>query len=424
VNGRADQQQTNAGSVTSDDGSQRLARLRKVAEGMGLDPAATEAALARSAAADAADAINTIDWRSWQGKTPPPRLWWQQDWLGPDATLFSGIGGIGKSLIVQTIGTALATGREFLGAAAKPLRVLAWMCEDDENELVRRQLAICKYFGIDLSMLEGRFFVVSRRGWNNTLLDLEYGRPLFTTEFLLLREQVNDLAIDVLVLDNIGQVFGGNENDRHQVTHFVNGCQGLVHERPFAPIFVGHVSRSLNSEFAGNLAWENACRMRWFISHRLPGEKPDRDNAEPAPTDPVYLCKRKVNYGAKDYRRLHYRDGLFIPESYQSGRRFDTHAREKIIEEILLDGLRKIGAIGLHSHNVPNSIYYLPKQLIHHKLNETYSTAELDDALTRLTVAGRLKIDVVGRTKNRKRREGLVEVVPGAVHAADEEIPF
>jgi hypothetical protein len=286
---------------------------------------------------------------------------------------------------------------------------------------VRRQLAICKYFGIDFGELEGRFFVESRRGWNNTLLDLEYGRPLFTTEFLLLREQVNDLAIDVLVLDNIGQVYGGNENDRHQVTRFVNGCQGLVRGRPFAPIFVGHVSRSPRSEFAGNLAWENACRMRWFIDYWLPGEKP-AEATDPAPTDPIYLCRRKTNYSARDYRRFHYRNGLFVPEDIQAGRRFDTQAREELVEAIVLAGLRKIDKMGMPSQNAPTSIYYLPRQLLRHKLNETYSIAELDGAITRLMGSGRLRIDVVGKTKNRKRREGLVEVTPK--NATDEDIPL
>src|SRR5262245_22752929 len=176
---------------------------------------------------DKARALGAIDWTLLAGRQPPARTWWIQDWLSPAPTLCSGGGGIGKSLLWQTIGTALATGREFLGATVAPLRVLIWACEDDENEIWRRQVAICQHLGVTLSGLGG-LSIVPRLGADNTLLDLSFGKPTFTPAFVMLREQVNDLAIDVLVLDNVGQTFGGNESDRHQVTVFVNGIQGIV----------------------------------------------------------------------------------------------------------------------------------------------------------------------------------------------------
>jgi RecA-family ATPase len=104
---------------------------------------------------------------------------------------------------------------------------------------------------------------------------------------------VNDLRVDVLVLDNIGRVYGGNESDRHQVTMFVNGALGMVRGRPFAPVFLGHVARSQGSEFSGSAAWENACRMRWYMARTLPDHKQDED--EPTDTGIVYLAKRKAN---------------------------------------------------------------------------------------------------------------------------------
>jgi hypothetical protein len=205
-----------------------------------------------------------------RAETPPPRSWWIQDWLGPHPTLCSGSGGIGKSLLWQTLGTALALGKEFIGATAKPLTVMMWACEDDGDEIWRRQAAICDHFDVGIEAVAGKLFVVPRFGESNTLFDLAYGRPEFTTEYLLLREEVNDLKADVLILDDNAQVFGGIEHDRHHVTMFVNGVHGMVRGRPFAPVLLGHVARTAGSEFSGSAAWENACRMRWYMGTTLP----------------------------------------------------------------------------------------------------------------------------------------------------------
>src|SRR5579862_4894917 len=119
----------------------------------------------------AANKHGAIGWHALELRgQPPPRTWWIQDWLTPAPTLCAGGGGIGKSILWQTIGTALATGREFLGAPAAPLRVLLWACEDDAEEIWRRQAAICSHFEIPLADLEGRFIVMARHGCDNTLV--------------------------------------------------------------------------------------------------------------------------------------------------------------------------------------------------------------------------------------------------------------
>jgi len=144
-----------------------------------------------------------IPWAALKNLAPPPRSWWIQDWLGPaQPTLCSGAGGIGKSILWQTIGTALALGKEYIGPTVKPLHVLMWACEDQHEEIWRRQVAICEYFDVGIETLQGKLSIVPRFGFDNTLFDLAFGKPTFTPEFLLLREEVNDQKADVLVLDN------------------------------------------------------------------------------------------------------------------------------------------------------------------------------------------------------------------------------
>ena len=83
--------------------------------------------------------------------------------------------------------------------------------------------------------LQGRLCIESRVGLDNELMGLTFGAPTFTPVFFDLREQVNDLQVDICVLDNAAQVYGGNENDRHQVTKFVNGAAGDCHRPPVLP---------------------------------------------------------------------------------------------------------------------------------------------------------------------------------------------
>jgi len=336
---------------------------------------------------------------------PPPRTWWIQDWLTPAPTLCAGSGGVGKSVLWQTIGTALAMGREFLGATAAPLRVLLWACEDDAEEIWRRQAAICSHFEIPLADLEGRFIVMARHGCDNTLIAPVMGQPTFTPAFETLREQVNDLDIDVLALDNNAQVYGCNENDRHQVTLFVNAACGLVRGRRFAPVFLGHTARTAGSEFSGSAAWENACRMRWYMGTTLPDQKPDED--ETADAGIVYLAKRKANYSEKDWRRLRYQDGLFIPEECH-GRRFDQGYRDDLAERLVLKGMGKLAQSGIQPTDSANSPDYLPRQIVAKGLNEGHTKKELAAAMNRLMGAGKLKRDVVGKYPNRTPRQGLV----------------
>lgn len=349
-----------------------------------------------------------IDWLGWQGRTPPERGWMQQDWLGPDPHLLAGAGGIGKSLFLQTTATALALGLELLGAPSKPMKVLLWLCEDHEDEIVRRQDALCAYFGVTRESLQDKLIIEPRVGFDNTLFGaLEFGKAVFTTEFFRLREQVNDLGIGFCGLDNLGQVFGANENDRHSVTSFVNGMRGVVRGRPFCPFFVGHIARAMGSEFSGSAAWENAVRMRWYMGTRLPDQRPDAQDDEAPQTNVVYLAKRKANYTEKDYRRLRFVNGVLAPESVGLGCRFDQASRDDLAEQILLKAMQRLLQAGLKPTDGPSSPDYLPRQAIAKGFHEGHTKKELTAAMNRLMGTNRLRRVQIGQYSNRNPRFGL-----------------
>jgi RecA-family ATPase len=356
------------------------------------------------------DARRPMRWTELEGREPPARTWYISHWLSSGTTLLAGRGGIGKTLLAQTIATALAMGRNFLDVVDAPKRVLFWACEDDHDELWRRQIAICRYLGTSLSDLEGRLMIEPRLGLDNTLFYAEYGAARWTQSFSELKAQVNDYASDVTIIDNIGQTFGGKESDRHHVTAFVNGITGLATQRPHATILLAHPGKQEDSEFSGSTAWENSVRMRWYMGTKLP-DQTDAEEGTDDDADVRYIAKRKTNYTVKDYRKLTFRDGVFAADGAAAGSfgtRFDAGRRDAIAEAVLLKGLDQLAVAQIFASDSRTSPDYLPKKLLQMKLAEDCQKKELADALNRLRLAGRLVEGPVGKRANRQIKYGLM----------------
>lgn len=350
-----------------------------------------------------------MQWAELEGKDPPQRTWIIDHWLGASPTLFAGAGGVGKSLLAQTILTALATGKRFIDAIAAPQVCLGWFCEDDHDELWRRQVAINAYLGVTMADLVGKLHIEPRLGRENGLYVTAYGTPTWTPVKEELREQVNDYKAQVLALDNIGQTFGCSEVDRHHVTSFVNGIVGLT-ETPVSNIFMGHPAKSIGSEFSGSTAWENAVRMRWYMGTKLPDEK--EDEQEEADKDVRYFAKRKTNYSVRDYRKLIYLDGVFrtTTEPGPISERYGFTERQQGAEETVLFALESLTKVQVHTRCAPTSPDYLPKKMAEMKLAGEWSKRDLKEAMNRLVMSGRIGEREVGKLANRQPRMGLVRL--------------
>jgi len=380
-------------------------------------PAAAPKALPQSAAKTPPKAgkgplpRKPIDWRALDGRSPPKREWVIDDWLIPGPNLFVGMGGIGKTQLAQQGGTCLAVGKDFIGRVARPCRVLMWACEDDENELWRRQDAICRHYDVPIADLADNLIIMPRLGMDNTLYTTEFGKPMFSPGIAELEEQINDYAADVVLLDNIGQIYGANENDRHSVTKFVNGLIGACKGRPVAVVLLGHPARSSGSEFAGSGAWENAVRMRWLLSSRLP-DSPDPDRDE-APDDAVrYLSKRKANYSGKDFRQFTFRDGVLALDADPAAAGGVTgFARRKQAERVVLEGVVRLSAMAVHVSDRNGARNFAPSVILQYKLSEGLTKRELGDAMRNLMLDGKLARGVVGHYSNRSEQFGLVVVL-------------
>jgi len=346
-----------------------------------------------------------LDWTNLTGREPEPREWAVQDWLPMgNAALLAGRGGIGKTLLAQTIGTCLALNLNYFADTSKPRRVLMWAGEDDHDELWRRQLAICQWAGVGIEDLHDKLIVHSYHGHDLTLAGIAFGQFSQTALMEELREQVLDYRADYIFLDNIARIFGGNENDRHQVTTFVSWITAACGKAGVC--LLGHPGKAQGAEYSGSTAWEGSVRARLYLGEQLPDAKHDADDVDDPGDDTVrYLARRKANYSAKDFVRLEYRQGVLMA-CQQPETPFGAPSAEYALD-VVVRAVRKLDDLGMVCTASTRSDDYLPKLAKRYDLLDRVTDRQFTTAMRKLIVSKRLITVEVGKYANRNPRMGL-----------------
>lgn len=159
--------------------------------------------------------LRTVDPTSLFGLHVPQRRWIVQDWLPiPAVTANYADGGVGKTQLAQQLQTSGATGKPWLGLRVEPCKSFGLYCEDDEDELHRRQDAINRQYGICFGDL-GNMRWASGTAEDNVLIRFERdGEAIMTPRFNDLIQQAKEFGARLLIIDTAADTFGGNENDR------------------------------------------------------------------------------------------------------------------------------------------------------------------------------------------------------------------
>jgi RecA-family ATPase len=247
------------------------------------------------------------------GKQPPRREWMVENcFLKGTVALVSGDGGIGKSLLMQQLLTCAATENRWLGKEVMPGRGLMLACEDDVDELWRRQVAINRHLGVDMSDLARgdqdralRLQVWPRTGQDNALMYLERSTWRMTPTDLLKRIQARCIrdAITYLVIDTATQTFRGNQNDETQVMDYITELRQLALRIQGVVIVTKHPSmsgRALGTGESGNVSWRNSVRSMFYM-HKDKG------------TGQLLFEGRKSNYGPQDQKTaIKWREGVYV----------------------------------------------------------------------------------------------------------------
>lgn len=351
-----------------------------------------------------------IEWETLEARgAPPPRVWAIDHWLGMGhTTLLAAKGGMGKSILAQQLATSIALGTPFISTIAQPRKVLAWFGEDDDDELHRRQDAICRKLKTSLGGLRGKLFFESMVDTDCILVAKSglTGRMVRTDMLTDLHDQVKATKSEVVILDNIAMLYAGSENDRGEVSAFMKAVSWAT--QGAAVILIGHVAKGLNSEYSGSTAWENAVRSRWWLTDHPPDkeEPPDR---EAMPTDLRYLAKRKVNYSSMDLAILKYEDGCYRMESpIADGGSMMSSIRKMTGLRVVTAAMAQLHARSMYGNESSNSAQYLPKMILQYSLGEGYTKHELSQAMRSLILDGTIIRAEIGQYPNRTPRMGLI----------------
>lgn len=347
--------------------------------------------------------IQPLRWAALANQTPPTREWAIDHWFGMGhVTLLAGAGGLGKTSIAQAMASCISLQRDYLDNVPKPRRVLMWACEDDADELWRRQIAIAHALNVPLKDFENTFILMPYDGEDVELCAAKDGAIAVSPMLETLRQQIGDYSADAVILDNIARLYGCNENDRHQVTSFIAMLTKAARPTGAALMLLGHPAKGPNSEYSGSTAWEGAVRARLYLGRNLPDQEPAE---EPKEDDGIrYLCRRKANYSNRDYRRIRYCNGVMIPDEAASPvtARPTEFAQDVVIRAVM--ALERLGKYGNASTASPD---YLPKLAEAYKLIENISRKQFANAVRELELAGKLRLDVVGQYPNRSPKKGF-----------------
>jgi RecA-family ATPase len=345
-----------------------------------------------------------------EGPPPPPR-WIVDGLLLPGSVcLLTGIPGVGKSLLLQQMCTAIALEKPWLNKQTIQARCHALFAEDGREQLIRRQISLCEYYDVHPSCLELEFTWQDREAKDSTLWEVDartgIGSP--TPLWFQLWELVRDEEIRVLGLDTAAVTFAGNENYRSHVTPYMRALTAQAVINNCTIILNAHPSRANAGTYSGSSAWLASCRVA--ISLGRP-KNYSEETGEPKFERVLRGLKSNYSLGIQGERLL-YDHGAFIIDQDAAAATAKrgplTHIEKTDLEYRLLQGLRNVRANGAHVPademllaSLPNRARRSPDPMVNHiALNDLYA------AQAELITSGRVvRVSVGGKCMLRPAKE-------------------
>ena len=355
--------------------------------------------------------LRTINAASWAGKQVPRQHWLVEDLIpAGNVTLLSGDGATGKSLLALQLAVAVATGGNWIGMKPEPGAVLYVSAEDEEEELHRRSARIVPRLetlgNLTIIPLAGKDAVLSAPTGRDGLMK---PTPIYTA----LRYLVAKHRPDLLVLDTLADLFGGDEIKKVHARQFVSMLRGLAIEFDVTVLLLSHPSQAgMNSGTgtSGNSAWNNSVRSRLYFERRVNKFDGSEDDA-----DIRVLTTKKANRAAAGGKIvIRWRDGGFVRENQAANSRDINHDADRVFMTLLAQFEREERFVSDRP-----SAAYAPAVFAKHPKAEGMNKSVFQKAMDRLFEAGRIKVEEIGPPSRRVRKIAVVDSPEGEGEASD-----
>ena len=338
------------------------------------------------------------------GRTPPDRLFIVPRLIpNRDVTLLSGNGGDGKSLLAVMLLASVSAGALWLGMQVSHGPVIYFCAEDELDEVHRRLAAVCRAEGIDLADLDN-FAIIPMAG-QPALLAVEGkgGAAMVPTPLWnAFATKVSSVRPALVVVDNVADVFGGNEISRAHVRSFIGLLRGLAFDADAGILLLSHPSvagMQTGTGLSGSTGWNNSVRSRLYLTR--PTAAREGQFADP---DARILQSMKANYGPLAAEiHLRWIEGRFVNESGKPASKLDKATVEATAEAVFLDLLQQFELEGRNVSPNPGRTY-APSVFADHEDSRRIGNKPLESAMNRLLKAKKIRIEMFGSPSRQRSR--------------------
>jgi RecA-family ATPase len=280
---------------------------------------------------------------------------------------------------------------------------LLYFCEDDLDEMHRRQEDINRHYGCafaDLSAIRW----LPRIGDDNALMVFENSRARHTPLFNELLSLAKEHDARLIVTDTLADVFTGNENDRSQARMFAQAALGyLAREIHGAVLALAHPSLTgiaSGEGGSGSTGWRGTFRSQLYLA------TPKPDEGEPPDPDTRALSRVKANFARRnEIIEMRWKDGVFIPLHAPTGILGSIERRSA--ERVFLELLDKIAAEGRYVSDNNRASNYAPRIFCMRPDRERFKQKDFEYAMQTLFARHEIKRGIY-RGSNRHDHECIV----------------
>lgn len=324
----------------------------------------------------------SIDPATLYGLPVPQRQWLVPDWIPmARATSLYGAGGEGKTLLAQMLATSCAIGALWLGLRVRRCNSVLQFCEDDLDEMHRRQEDINRHYGCTFADLRAMRWL-PRLGEDNVLMTFDNGRAHRTPLLEHLLASAKEHEAGLVITDTLADIFSGNESDRGQARLFAQSALGYVaRETGAASLTLAHPSLSgiaNGSTGSGSTGWKGAFRSQLYL------ETPKPEEGDAPDSDIRVLRRAKANYARRDESfEIRWNEGVFIPMNAPTG--IIGSIERRGAERVFLDLLAAVTAAeGRRVSDNTHASNYAPKLFASRPDRERYTRADFKRAMEAL----------------------------------------